>query len=251
MQPLGPFTAVQGSAVHFCWRLLRGGAQRQHPTPLVKQQQQRSLAKKAEGALGAEGPAGTAAEDSDEDCGDEAIEYEIAAAGDMWRAGAPRRRGRIWLTRRPGAAATIEASWVPLLQGALPLPELQLRGVAWREARADEDNSGGGGGGGAGAGTLPDGLGVLEDGGGASGCNTPTHCVVHPAAATGAIASGSSGIAAVPSGFPRAHPPGGLVAAPLVTSSLKTEAGGQSIIRSKSLGPPDSQGTKPGPQPPT
>jgi hypothetical protein len=40
---------------------------------------------------------------------------------------------QICLPRSLGATATIEAAWTPLLEGHLPLPQLQLRGVAWRE----------------------------------------------------------------------------------------------------------------------
>ena len=54
------------------------------------------------------------------------------AQGDSWRP-LGRRGGCVWLAPHDQAVATIEAAWVPLLPGALPVPVLRLQDVGYQE----------------------------------------------------------------------------------------------------------------------
>ncbi len=51
---------------------------------------------------------------------------------DAWRP-VGRRYGGVALAGHDGAVATVEATWVPLAAGSLPVPALSLQDVGWQE----------------------------------------------------------------------------------------------------------------------
>ena len=109
---LGPFTAVVGRPVTLCWRLERCGA--------VESSQR-----------GSEASAGR------QDMQEEALpatrlHYEVSAEGESWRP-LGRRGGSVSLRAHDGAVATIEATWLPLAPGTVPVPSLHLGDVRYQE----------------------------------------------------------------------------------------------------------------------
>lgn len=111
---LGPFSLAQGQTAHFCWKLERAGSPRGS-----KRLQTGGVGPSASDRGQVRQP--TAAEDegvaarTHEVLCDE-VHYEITASSDSWRTGGT-RRGQVWLPRRVGASATIEAAWTPLMEG--------------------------------------------------------------------------------------------------------------------------------------
>ena len=106
VQLLGPFSAVAGQPTSLCWRLERAG------TP--------------------EDPAAAAAAAVAAATEPSRLRFEIVAEGDSWRP-LGRRAGAVVLEAHDGALATIEATWVPVAGGALPVPTLRLHDVAYQE----------------------------------------------------------------------------------------------------------------------
>lgn len=51
--------------------------------------------------------------------------------GDSWRP-LGRRSGHVSLGCAPGAVATIEATWVPLLAGTLPVPAVRIQEMRYQ-----------------------------------------------------------------------------------------------------------------------
>lgn len=66
----------------------------------------------------------------------------LALQSDHWRP-LGWRQGGVTLAGHPGAVATVEATWVPLAAGTLPVPALRLNDVAYQEV-FDVGLSGGG-----------------------------------------------------------------------------------------------------------
>lgn len=64
-----------------------------------------------------------------------------ALQSDAWRP-AGRRHGGVTLAGHPGAVATVEATWVPLAAGSLPVPLLSLQDVAYQEVEVGLSLSG-------------------------------------------------------------------------------------------------------------
>lgn len=56
----------------------------------------------------------------------------LALQSDHWRP-LGWRQGGVTLAGHPGAVATVEATWVPLASGTLPVPALRLSDVAYQE----------------------------------------------------------------------------------------------------------------------
>lgn len=56
----------------------------------------------------------------------------LSLQSDAWRP-AGRRHGGVSLAGHPGAVATVEATWVPLAAGSLPVPVLSLQDVSYQE----------------------------------------------------------------------------------------------------------------------
>lgn len=96
VQLLGPFAAVAGRPTSLCWRLERSGA-----APPGDRRAAR-------------------------------LHFEVGAEDDGWRP-AGRRGGAVTLEAHDGALATVEAAWVPLGAGALPVPCLRLLDVPSQE----------------------------------------------------------------------------------------------------------------------
>lgn len=92
---LGPFSATVGQPTTLCWRLERGG-QPDQQLPASR------------------------------------ISFEVQAESDHWRP-LGWRQGGVTLAGHPGAVATVEATWVPLASGTLPVPALRLSDVAYQE----------------------------------------------------------------------------------------------------------------------
>ncbi|GAB4816227.1 hypothetical protein N2152v2_003273 [Parachlorella kessleri] len=112
---LGPFTAVAGQPITLCWRL------------------ERSTAGPAGAATASSAgvPSGAAPVPPEEEAATPLI-YDIIAEGDNWRP-LGRRTGRVCLGSQPGAVATVEATWVPLMHGTLPVPVLKLQEIRYQE----------------------------------------------------------------------------------------------------------------------
>lgn len=92
---LGPFSAAVGQPTTLCWRLERGGQPDQlHPAARIS--------------------------------------FEVQAESDHWRP-LGRRLGGVTLAGHSGAVATVEATWVPLAAGMLPVPALRLQDVNFQE----------------------------------------------------------------------------------------------------------------------
>lgn len=108
---LGPFVATVGQPTTLCWRLERAA-----PTaaagggggmPAPEQQQQQQLA-----------PA-------------QRVGFEVTSESEAWRP-VGRRHGGVTLAGHAGAVATVEATWVPLAAGSLPVPALSLLDVSFQ-----------------------------------------------------------------------------------------------------------------------
>lgn len=94
---LGPFTAQLGQPLTLTWRLERAPEYQGPPTT-----------------------------------SSEVVMYEVSAQGGGWRPSG-KRSGSVSLATVGGAAATVEASWVPVAEGALQVPELRLRNFPHQE----------------------------------------------------------------------------------------------------------------------
>ncbi|KAI7835534.1 hypothetical protein COHA_010562 [Chlorella ohadii] len=112
---LGPFVATLGQPTTLCWRLERSGP---------------PAAAAAGGSEGSDGSG--AAQDAPAAVPASRIAFEVLAESDAWRP-LGRRFGGVTLAGHPGAVATIEATWVPLASGSLPVPVLTLQDVSFQE----------------------------------------------------------------------------------------------------------------------
>eukprot|EP00887_Chlorella_sp_A99_P003263 scaffold9.g3263.t1 len=109
---LGPFTAVAGRPTTLCWRLERSGAEEGQQQQQRQQQRQRLEEEEL--------PPPTR------------LHYEVSAEGDGWRP-LGRLGGAVSLGAHDGAVATVEATWLPLAPGMLPMPVLHLADVQYQE----------------------------------------------------------------------------------------------------------------------
>lgn len=106
VQLLGPFACTANQPVSFCWRLERAAS----PSALCS----------------------LAGDKEDNEARLRDVGFEIVGENECWKS-LGRKRGVVMLDGYAGALATIEALWMPLKLGTLPVPVLHLQDAVYQE----------------------------------------------------------------------------------------------------------------------
>ena len=153
VQLLGPFSAVAGHPVSLCWRLERVGAAADSiATPVGKKKSAAAASAAIARAALDLYQAGDAADEGMRAAYQNAIgkpsddgpkknksaqqphriQFECVPQEENWKP-VGRRGGSVTIESYDGALATVEAMWMPIVPGTLPVPSLRLIDCAYQE----------------------------------------------------------------------------------------------------------------------